>query len=314
MHAKTDSEVTSLAPSSPRSPRRPIYYVMSPSHPDAEKMSLGGSTPGGSPIHHHHNPHPHPHYHRYASSPIHHSRESSTTRFSASLKHSSWRKIPDFRHRLGGPDAGDDDEEFEDRRMGVRCYVILFVLGFMFLFSLFSLILWGASKSYKPEISMKSVVFEFYNVQAGMDLTGVPTKMLSINSTVRIKFRNPATFFGVHVTSTPLELYYSELRVASGEMKEFYESRKSGRVVSIAVVGTQVPLYGGGSSLNSGSHDGALAVVPLDLTFVVRARANVLGKLVKSKFYRHVRCSLYLREKRLGKPVLNLNRACQYHD
>lgn len=63
------------------------------------------------------------------------------------------------------------------------------------------------------------MVFEFYNVQAGMDLTGVPTKMLSINSTVRISFRNPATFFGVHVASTPLELYYSELRVASGEVR-----------------------------------------------------------------------------------------------
>lgn len=64
------------------------------------------------------------------------------------------------------------------------------------------------------------MVFEFYNVQAGMDHTGVPTKMLSINSTVRIKFRNTATFFGVHVTSTPLELYYSDLKVASGQVTD----------------------------------------------------------------------------------------------
>lgn len=97
-------------------------------------------------------------------------------------------------------------------------------------------------------------------------------------------------------------------------MKEFYQPRKSGRVVSVAAVGMQVPLYGGGSSIDNGSNEGAPAVVPLDLTFVVRARAHVLGKLVKSKFYRHVRCSLYLREKRLGKPVLNLNKACEYHD
>lgn len=153
MHEKTDSEVTSLAPSSPRSPRRPIYYVMSPSHADAEKMSLGGSTPCGSPHH--------PHHHRYASSPIHHSRESITTRFSASLKHASagagsWRKISsDFRHRLAGDPDDDDGGVPGDPKLSVRCYVVLFVLGFAFLFSLFSLILWGASKPYKPEISVK---------------------------------------------------------------------------------------------------------------------------------------------------------------
>lgn len=85
-------------------------------------------------------------------------------------------------------------------------------------------------------------------------------------------------------------------------------------MVSIAVAGSQVPLYGGGSNLNSGSNGYALAVVPLELKFVVRARAHVLGRLVKSKFYRHVHCSLYLREKRLGKPVRDLNRACDYRD
>ncbi|KAJ6827260.1 uncharacterized protein M6B38_356665 [Iris pallida] len=319
MHAKTDSDVTSLAPSSPpRSPRRPIYYVMSPSHPDAEKMSLGGSTPGGggSPVPHHQHHH---NNHRYTiDSPIHHSRESSTTRFSASLKqHSSWRKLHDFRLRVP-PNQVDDDEddgEYDDTGRSVRCYVVLFLLGFILLFSLFSLILWGASKSYKPEVHVKGVVFEGYNVQAGMDLTGVPTKMLSLNSTVRIRFRNPATFFGVHVSSTPLQLYYYQLNVASGQMKEFYESRKSERVVSIVVAGTEVPLYGGGSSLTSRANGGGSgAVVPLELTFVVRARARVLGKLVRSKFYRHVRCSLVLRENRLGKPVRNITSSCRYRE
>lgn len=60
------------------------------------------------------------------------------------------------------------------------------------------------------------MVFESYNIQAGMDYTGVPTKMMSLNSTVRIAFRNPGTFFGIHVTSTPLELYFYDLKVASG--------------------------------------------------------------------------------------------------
>ncbi|XP_072987416.1 uncharacterized protein [Typha latifolia] len=310
-HAKTDSEVTSLAASSPpRSPRRPIYYVMSPSHADGEKMSLNGSSPGGSPIHYHH-----PHHQRYASSPIHHSRESSTARFSSHLKNNPpWRKLS----HIPGSGAGsvndeDEDEDDADEASPLRCYACLFLL-FVLLFTLFSLILWGASKSYKPKIAVKSVVFESYNIQAGMDYTGVPTKMMSLNSTVRIAFRNPGTFFGIHVTSTPLELYFYDLKVASGYMKEFYESRKSGRVVTTMVVGRQVPLYGGGSGLGSRSNGVAPAVVPLNLTFVVRARAHVLGYLVKSKFYRRVRCGLVLREAHLGKPIRRLASACEYHE
>ncbi|CAL9146707.1 unnamed protein product [Musa hybrid cultivar] len=321
MHAKTDSEVTSLAASSPpRSPpRRPIYYVMSPthSHHDVDRVSLGGSSPGASPLHPHYH---HPHHHRYASSPIHHSRESSTTRLSASLKYtsSSWRKLHNHtegHHPDGAASSGCSDSDVEDDGpIPVRCYVAWFVLGFSLLFTLFSLILWGASKSYKPDIFVKGVVFRSYDIHAGTDLTGVPTKMLSINSTVRIAFRNPATFFGVHVSSTPLEIYFSDLKIATGYMKEFYQSRKSGRTVAVAVGGSQVPLYGGGTGLRSRTEDGGTpAVVPLELSFTIRARAYVLGHLVRSKFYRHVRCSLSLREDRLDKP-LRLAHACDYHD
>lgn len=144
MHAKSDSEVTSIdASSPPRSPRRPLYYVQSPSQHDAEKMSFG-SSPFGSP-------------HHYHCSPIHHSRESSTSRFSASLRNprnpgTSWKKI---QRQL------DDDEEDEDdgdsRGSGdlARFYVTCFIFSFIVLFTVFSLILWGASKPYKPKIIVK---------------------------------------------------------------------------------------------------------------------------------------------------------------
>ncbi|KAH7663361.1 Late embryogenesis abundant protein LEA-2 subgroup domain-containing protein [Dioscorea alata] len=321
MHTKTDSEVTSLVLSTPThspppSHHQPPYFVLSPSHPDIDKLSLPASSPPTSP----------PRHHRFAisSSPIlDHSRESSsTTRFSASLKHISatthWHKLPHFSPHYPSSssshshlnDAGDDGDHY-DSPLPAKCYVLLFILGFVFIFSLFSLILWAASQPYKPHISIKSVVIESYKVQAGVDLTGVPTKMLSIKSTVKIAFHNPATFFGVHVSSTPLQLYYSDLKIASGQMEEFYESRKSGRVVMVAVKGMQVPLYGGGSTLSSRGAGEASAEVPLNLTLVVRARANVLGELVKCKFYRHVWCSFVLKETRLGKP---LHYVCRYHD
>ncbi|KAL6217980.1 hypothetical protein ACLB2K_011197 [Fragaria x ananassa] len=303
MHAKSDSEVTMSVEQStpPRSPsRRPIYYVQSPSNHDAEKMSYG-SSPMGSPGH--------PAY--YHCSPIHHSRESFTSRYSASLKNprnSAWKGL----HRPDADSDSDPDDQNDTVSPGrnVRLY-LCFLLLFVFLFTLFSLILWGASKSYKPHVLVKNIVFESFNIQAGVDNSGLATDMLSLNSTVRIHYRNPGTFFGVHVTSTPLELHYYQLKVASGQIEKFYQARKTHRTILTVVRGSQVSLYGGISALDvRGNHE--KVAVPLNLTFVVRSRAYILGKLVKSKFYRRIRCSVTLRGSNLGKHS-NLTESCVYH-
>ncbi|XP_027361348.1 uncharacterized protein LOC113869292 [Abrus precatorius] len=312
MHTKSDSEVTSnsmdqSSTSPTRSPpRRPLYYVQSPSNHDVEKMSYG-SSPLASPHHH---------FHYYLSSPIHHSRESSTSRFSASLKNprhfsSSWKKLhPHPDDGVHHDDDDDDEDALHDSSRNVRLYLCFFLL-FVLLFTLFSFILWGASKSYKPRVIVKSIVFENLNVQSGNDGSGVATDMLSLNSTVRILYRNTATFFGVHVTCTPLELSYYQLALASGQMQEFYESRKSQRKLAVVVLGHQVPLYGGVSVLGNTKEYMDSVALPLNLTFAVRSRAFILGRLVKSKFYRRIRCSVTLHGNKLGKR-LNLTDSCVY--
>lgn len=168
MHAKTDSEVTSLAPSSPDHNRRPVYYVQSPSRDshDGEKTTTSfHSTPVLSPM----GSPPHSH-----SSVGRHSRESSSSRFSGSLKPGS-RKInpndngsggnghPGGRNKGQKPwkecDVIEEEGLLEDaesrKSLPRRCYFLAFVLGFFVLFSLFSLILWGASRPQKPKITMK---------------------------------------------------------------------------------------------------------------------------------------------------------------
>lgn len=95
-------------------------------------------------------------------------------------------------------------------------------------------------------------------------------------------------------------------------MKQFYESRKSQRTVVTVVSSHQVPLYGGVSVLNNARVHLNTVAVPLNLTFVVRSRANILGQLVKSKFYRKIRCLVTLRGNKLGKP-LDATNLCTYH-
>ncbi|KAK7370072.1 hypothetical protein VNO80_12126 [Phaseolus coccineus] len=295
-HAKTDSEVTSLdASSTTRSPRRPVYYVQSPSH-DGEKTTTSlHSTPVLSPM----------------GSPPH--SHSSSSRFSGSRKinnnHRS-HKLPWNKDIDVIEEEGLLQNEDRDRALSRRYYFLAFVLGFFLLFSLFSLILWGASRPMKPNVLIKSIKFDHLRVQAGSDSTGVATDMITMNSTVKFTYRNTGTFFGVHVTSTPLDLSYSEIVIATGNLKKFYQSRKSQRLVSVAVMGNKIPLYGSGASLSSSTGVPTVAV-PLRLGFVIRSRAYVLGRLVKPKYYRRVECSINLDPKKIN-VSLSLKHSCTY--
>lgn len=62
----------------------------------------------------------------------------------------------------------------------------------------------------------QSITFDQFVIQAGADMSGVATSLVSMNSSVKMTFRNTATFFGVHVTSTPVDLNYYQLTVATG--------------------------------------------------------------------------------------------------
>lgn len=169
MLAKTDSEVSSLTQSSPTRSRdglRAVYYVQSPSRDssnDGEKTtnSFNSSplqSPLGSPPHSHSN-----------SSLGPHSRESSSTRYSASRKSSqashnnrkgNWRPWKDQFNAIEEEGLLDDDDD-ADRGFPRRCYFPAFVVCFFVLFTVFSLILWAASRPQKPAIFLKVFLHHF---------------------------------------------------------------------------------------------------------------------------------------------------------
>ncbi|GAV81007.1 LEA_2 domain-containing protein [Cephalotus follicularis] len=314
--SKTDSEVSSVTQTSPsRSPRRPVYYVQSPSRDSRDEEKTTNSfhstpviSPMGSP----------PHSHSNSSLGPHSSRESSSTRLSGSLikPHRNNNESRSKAHNKPWMKEFDSIEEeclLDDDRIHTtrRRYLLAFVVCFFMLFSVFSLILWGASRPQRPTITMKSILFEEFAVQAGSDFSGVATEMVSMNCTVKLIFHNAATFFGVHVTSTPLDLFYSQLAVATGTIQEFYQSRKNQRSITVTVKGNSIPLYGGGSSLSS-LNGAPIEPVALTLNFMARSRAYVLGKLVKPKFYTRVACSVVMDPKKMNVEI-SLKNDCTYN-
>ncbi|XP_010548129.1 PREDICTED: uncharacterized protein LOC104819664 [Tarenaya hassleriana] len=313
MHPKTYSEETS-----PR--ERPAYFVQSPPNADVDKASSGsGFSPVGSPVRAQTR-----HVSTGSDEEYRHSRGSWTTsRCSEPLKNQNPRTFAGYSSmglQQGRRIADEDDYDHEDdiemdgpherRARKVRFYICL-IFAFALAFSLFCLILWGASRSFSPKVTLQGIVFESMNVQSGSDGSGVTTDMLNLNSTVRILYRNTATFFAVHVTSSPVQLSISQLTLASGQIEEFTQKRKSQRIIKTNVYGDQVPLYGGIPLLYAQRTHPDRVTLPLNLTFTLRTRAYVLGRLVKSKFYSRVRCAVVLRGNNLGKNV-DLSKSCSY--
>ncbi|KAL2321287.1 hypothetical protein Fmac_030256 [Flemingia macrophylla] len=303
MHAKTDSDVTSMDASS--SPKRAVYYVQSPSH-DGDNKSSTTVQALSSPVES-------PSRHSYG----HHSRASSSSRVSGYFHHPNSNVSSNNKGARKGGDGGwpecsviEEEGGYYGERRGLsrRTQIFVAVSGFVFIFFLFCVIIAWAARPYKPLISVKSLTVHNFYFGEGSDKTGVPSKMLTVNCSVRMTVHNPATFFGIHVSSKAVDLMYSEIAVATGELEKYYQPRKSQRTVSVNLEGSKVPLYGAGASLTGLVDNGKISMT---LVFEVRSQGNVVGKLVRSRHRRHVSCSVAI-DSHNTQPIKLKENACTY--
>ena len=159
-HTTSESDVTSMAttspPRTPKTPKRPAYYVQSPSrdsHDDGDKSSTTHTTPvyNNSPL----------------DSPSHpstgrHSRISSATRFSGTLRSSSPGSRAGGRKRTKGwreiaaiDEEGAYDELDEEPELPRCCVVAFWLSALLLAFTVICLSVWGAARQYKPSVAVK---------------------------------------------------------------------------------------------------------------------------------------------------------------
>ncbi|RAL37197.1 hypothetical protein DM860_004119 [Cuscuta australis] len=293
MMKKYDSSDSGSATASPKRLPPPLqqYYVQSPSsRHDSAQVTPACPSPLQSPS--------------YSSSCVDSS--AASTRASGNWRRRSgkwWRECKVI------------EEEVDEEEEGVRGFcskglIVVMVLGLVFALS--CLLIWSASQPYKPSIIVKGLrVHNLYKGE-GSDHTGVPTRLLTINGSVSMATYNPSPFFGIHLAATPINLIYSQIIVAAGEMKEYYQARKSYREWALVLEGENVPLYGTGDSLAGLDNNGG---IPLELDLVMRSKGYLVGKLVKTKQQRHVSCSLTIKlssGRSTTSKYVNLNDSCTY--
>ncbi|PSR96129.1 NADPH oxidase [Actinidia chinensis var. chinensis] len=142
MHTKSESDVTSLDPSSPsRSPKR-LYYVQSPSRDshDGDKSWMQPTLNYNSPVAMESLSHP---------SFGRHSRNSSASWFSGILRSSSGRKGSLKRNDKGWPECIVimEEEQYDDKFLIRWFWALLALLSIIVLFTVFCLIIWGGCQA-----------------------------------------------------------------------------------------------------------------------------------------------------------------------
>ncbi|ESQ48329.1 hypothetical protein EUTSA_v10021190mg [Eutrema salsugineum] len=307
LSTKSESDITSLAASSSspsRSSKRALYYVHSPSRDSS--TSVHPSSMMDSPTHE-------------SSSFGRHYRNSSASRFSGMSRSSSserkngrnfmfsekeWHEC-----KIILEEDTDAFDEMDDMTSIRRCQALLAVLTLLLIFTVLLCIVWGVSKPYKTQISVQT--FELHNFYDGhgTDFSGVPTKVLTSNGTLRFRIYNPASIFGVHLSFTPINLFFSELPIATGQLKNHYQSKKSRKMESVVIEGRNVPLYGAGASLEATERGGK---IPVKLRFEVQSRGDVVGKLVRIWHTRRISCTFVIDVAITTKPIPFKDGSCNY--
>ncbi|XP_047331562.1 uncharacterized protein LOC124935154 [Impatiens glandulifera] len=186
-------------------------------------------------------------------------------------------------------------------------YLFPVVVGLMFLFIIFCLILWGVSKPIKTHILVKDLKLHSFYMGFGSDHTGVPTSLLSLDTSLKLSIYNPATFFGIHV-SAQSRLLYSGLQIATSNLR-YYQPRKSSNLLCINIGGNKVPLYGAGGILAIADRDGR---IPLRLEIQIQALGKVFGRLVKTHQRWNVSCSLTIKNDNNRRSIKFKQNSCIY--
>ncbi|XP_010503818.1 PREDICTED: uncharacterized protein LOC104780961 [Camelina sativa] len=241
-----------------------------------------------------------------------HSRKSSASRFSGLFRSSSSgrksvRKCMSNEKECIILEEGSYDE-MDDVTSIRKCQALLAVFALVVLFTFLCFISWGASIPYKAQISVKTFELHNFYVGDGSDFSGVRTTMLTINGTLRLSIYNPAPVFGVHVSSTPINLFFYELPIATGQLEEYYQRKKNRRMESVVIEGRRVPSYGAGASLEATERGGK---IPVKLKFEVQSRSDVVGKLVRIWHTKRISCTFVI-DVASNKPIHFNERSCHY--
>ncbi|KAK4797572.1 hypothetical protein SAY86_029898 [Trapa natans] len=157
------------------------------------------------------------------------------------------------------------------------------------------LVFYLVTKPSTPNISIKIERVPEFELAEGVDTTGVSTKVLTCNLTVRLVIDNRSKLFGLHARPPVLHLLFGRLPLATSPSRgreELYAESGGPTELDLHVGTKNKPMYGAGRLMQDMVDSGE--GLPLVVRTALISSYHVVGCLISPKFIHHWQCSLAL--------------------
>ncbi|KAF8010064.1 hypothetical protein BT93_J0895 [Corymbia citriodora subsp. variegata] len=156
------------------------------------------------------------------------------------------------------------------------------------------LVFYLATKPPKPDVSLKVDGIPNFVLGEGVDGTGVSTKILSCNISVRLWVDNKSKLFGLHIQPPLIHLYFGRLPLATGHPGGELYAGSGGTTSFRMYVGTRnKAMYGAGRSMQDMLEEGK-GGLPLRVGVRLRSSIHVVEGLVHVRFHHQANCLVLL--------------------
>lgn len=223
------------------------------------------------------------------------------------LKPGSRRVLPHQPSYVGGPNSkkpgyrpwaapgtipeGEEGIEGEKKKGLSRiCLIWIAIFFTVVMFFAGAFLFWLVTMPKAPHITVQNVAFQYFGLDDGVDNSGVPTMVVSLNATATVQLYNPSRFFGYHVKGSPVNLKYLDLSMAGGQLNSFYLEKRTTKKVTVVISADKQFLHGAGPSFDQ-SYSAPSAGVAMKLGGTIYTRAYVMGHMLKNKFSNNVACT-----------------------
>jgi hypothetical protein len=105
------------------------------------------------------------------------------------------------------------------KRLSRCCLVWLAIFFTILAFFAGALLFWVVTMPKAPNVAVQNVTFSYFGLDDGIDNSGVPTMVASLNSTATLQLYNPSRFYGYHVKCSTLGFKYLDLPIAAGQVR-----------------------------------------------------------------------------------------------
>ncbi|CAM8893022.1 unnamed protein product [Rhodiola kirilowii] len=170
-------------------------------------------------------------------------------------------------------------------QIGLRLVVSL---GFAFL------VFYIATKPPRPTVSIQMGGISEFELGEGVDRSGIPTKILSCNSSIHMLVENKSKVFGLQLHRPLIALNFDRLllTVSHSSKEEMNVDTYETGLFKMTVGTKHKPMYGAGRSMQDMLESGK--GLPLLFKLTVKSSFHVLGSLINPEFHHKATCHVFL--------------------